>query len=417
MPRQTTPTMAALLVVALASGSAQSSALGEATTLAAIGAGLQALNKVLTIVGNAKSVDLTAEMVQQHYELTVNLHERFDTFADGIVTVLIQVRELPEHMRHEIESGFAQQQRHEVRGLIETVKERMAVAISAEKKGLEDANVKRESLQLALGNVQISSRTLAQRDDRNLAVILEALGWEWPVNRLLRNHDAIIEMKNAYAVRVRKALDLYNPDSLRSRLRYGATELTNDVTEWEETIGDLDEGYRAARRVARGENDHKTIIYDIWPDWRGPDRFLEYRDMEGNPTIRPCTVVVTDINLVENQELRARGEATRRMVTVGSRALQVHSRLQLCKLHMEMMRAVDETLTILELPSDENLNLEDTSPCGEKWLEHVEHRWRKVQATASSWDSYRPLVPNSFIKERRSSGLCLESEHLGLGVH
>ena len=198
-------------VIVLLGAPAPSSSADPASVAATIAEGSRATSMALKILGKGKSVDITAEVTKQQYELTQELHRRFDTFANGLVTVLNEIHELSEHERKNIEAGFAKHQRDEVEALIQTVKERTAVAITAEVGRSENAEATRVDLNDGVKDLQVSSRTLAQKDDRNLPVIIAALGWEWPINRLLRKERAIVQMKDFYAQRMTKALDLDNP--------------------------------------------------------------------------------------------------------------------------------------------------------------------------------------------------------------
>lgn len=352
-----------IAVTALAACSATigPSAIADPATVAM---GLQLVGTAMQMMGGSAREDVSLRLIEQNYELSVNLHERFDEFADGLVTILMQVNRLPDEMRKEIEAGFDKHQRDTVRGVVQVVKERLSGIVRKSEANTEPDEEDWEGLIGAQRLLQETSRILAQKDDRNLAVLLEALSWEWTVHKARRNREELQEMKMFYRARLEKMRDPDRSVSIAARMLRGAMAFNRELEDIENNV----ESLRAHYEV---EEPNREFINER-------NRNLNYCDF--------ADVVVFD----KNEGAWIEGERLRKALS-GPLNARMEGEIGLCGLHAGMLEAAETALEKLGVPeADENLIGASLGICGPAWLEDRTKRLAKISATVESWKGRVP---------------------------
>ena len=364
----TTPALARrIAVAALAAGLATTGTQASADP-AIIAAGLQLVGKAMQMMGGSAREDMSLRLIEQNYELSVELHRRFDAFADGLVTVLMQVNRLPDEMREEIEAGFDKHQRDTVRGVIQVVKESLAgIARTIEAGGQPDED-DWEGLFFAQENLRTESRILAEKDDRNLAVLLEALSWEWTVNKARRNQELLREMKTFYRTRLAEMRDPTRDVSIAARKRRGAEALDQELKRVEKRVESVHASYEAER-----------------PSWHYERSGLgEINEGLGYCGFHSVSVVRMD------EDAQVKGEQLREELS-GPLKARMEGAINLCELQAGMLDAVGTALEELGASqTNEDLESPDLEICGPKWLDDRRDRLAKVSATVESWKGRTP---------------------------
>lgn len=325
---------------------------------AAVSAGLQAASMALRMIADSAEEDVSVELIRQNYDISVALHRRFDEFADGLVTILMQVNRLSDEMRKEIEEGLDKHQRDTVRGHIQVVKERLTGIVQKLEAGEEPNNEDWRGLVRAQHRLQEESRTLAQKDDRNLAVLLEALSWEWTVHKARRNENALQEMKAFYRMRLQRMLDPDRSQSIAARRVRGAKVIDREIESIEKVVSARDKIFNAPRPPSP-DSSNEDLPYCAF-------RLVPVFEKDGRPKIE--------------------GEKLGKKLT-GPLKVQMEGRLSLCRLHIEMMEAVGKTLGNLGAHTgDDSTAVEsDSQTCGSEWRATRKARWAKLQVTADTW--------------------------------
>lgn len=356
----TTPALARrIAVAALAAGLATTGTQASADP-AIIAAGLQLVGKAMQMMGGSAREDMSLRLIEQNYELSVELHRKFDAFADGLVTVLMQVNRLPDEMREEIEAGFDKHQRDTVRGVIQVVKESLAgIARTIEAGGQPDED-DWEGLFLAQENLRTESRILAEKDDRNLAVLLEALSWEWTVHKARRNQELLREMTTFYRTRLAEMRDPTRDVSIAARKRRGAEALDQELKRVENRVESLHASYEAERP------------------------FLHYELSETNEGLDYCDFRSFLVFRVD-EDARVEGEQLRKELS-GPLKAWMEGTINLYELQAGMLDAVGTALEELGAPPAG----EDLEICGSTWLDDRRRRLAEVSETVESWKGRKP---------------------------
>ncbi len=359
----TRPTLRRRIAVAtLAAGLATTDtpARADPTTIAA---GLQLVSTAMQMMsGSAREEDVSLRLIKQNYELSVELHQRFDAFADGLVAVLMQVNRLPDQMREDIEAGFDQHQRDTLRGVIQVVKERLASIARKIEADTQPDEEDWDGLVRAQRLLQEASRILAQKDDRNLAVLLEALSWEWTVHKARRNREELQEMKTFYRKRLAEMRDPTRNASIEARKLRGATALDQELENVEKTVESLRAGYEAER-----------------PDWIDEaNRGLRYCDFASVAVFR------------RDEGAWAKGKRLEKAMS-GPLKARMEGEIDLCGLHAGMLDAVGTALEKLGVAQPgEDLEGARLGICSPAWLADRRKRLAEVSATVESWRGIKP---------------------------
>ncbi len=366
MKIETAPALGKTIAVAvLTAGLTTTATPTNAQDPATIAAGLQLIGKAISLIDSSAQEDVSLRLIEQNYELSVELHERFDAFADGLVTVLMQIHRLPDEMREEIEAGFDKNQRDTVRGVIQVVKERLAVVRRKIEACMQPDELDWQGLVGAQRLLQEESRILAQKDDRNLAVLLEALSWEWTVHKARHNREELREMKTFYRTRLAKMRDVTRSASVAAREERGAAALDRELEAVEKKVESLHASYEAER-----------------PSWH-------YELGEMNEGLDYCDFRRVSVIRVD-EGARVEGEQLREELS-GPLKARIEGMINLCGLHAGMLDAVGTALEMLGAPqAGENLAGTGHAICDPTWLADRRTRLAEISTTVESWEGRTP---------------------------
>ena len=261
----------------------------------------------------------------------------------------------------------AKHQRDEVLGHIDTLRERLSVVVEKIERGEGPGDKDWEGLTRAQQLLQEKARVLAQKDDRNLAVLLEALSWEWTVHKARKNTIAVEAMKQFYVERLTDVLNPMREESIYARMIRNAETIENEIESTEKTVATLRKSYEA-QQPTRNEswNEEAEVLYGNWR----------------------CAPRPFDV-FVKNEQAKAKGEKLRKELD-GSFDVRMEGRLALCRLHFEMLKATKTTLEQLGMYAVGDFASPEIDVCSEEWRTMKYQRWRQIKETVKPWKDISP---------------------------
>ena len=214
-----------VLVMATPSPYRDANALEPATIFFLIGAGFKLASFVLKQTTSGVDPSVTA---REHTQRTLQLlHNRMNTFAHGLQQIMLEIKDLPDHIRQDTEAIISTLVQNEVIGATAVLQE----SVETWRAGGSPTTDPNE----ALRTLKQKARTLFQYSDIAMPIILHAMSYELAYIAGLQGKDSteIYVVERAYRERLTMALDETRLGSLTYLQKAAQLEWRNHLSSQE----------------------------------------------------------------------------------------------------------------------------------------------------------------------------------------